>query len=88
MRFPGDYPIRRGETLREIIKRAGGLTDLAFQAGAIFTREDLKQREQRQLDLLAERLQRDLASLSLQQAQSGEAGAARRCRPASSCCRS
>jgi protein involved in polysaccharide export with SLBB domain len=76
VRFPGQYPIRRGETLREIVKRAGGLTDLAFQAGAVFTREDLKLREQRQLDLLTERLQRDLASLSLQQAQSGEAGAA------------
>ena len=76
VRFPGEYPIRRGETLREIVKRAGGLTDLAFQAGAVFTREDLKLREQRQLDLLTERLQRDLASLSLQQAQSGEAGAA------------
>ena len=76
VRFPGEYPIRRGETLREIVKRAGGLTDLAFQDGAIFTREDLKLREQRQLDLLAERLQRDLASLTLQQAQSGEAGTA------------
>ncbi len=76
VRFPGEYPIRRGETLREIVKRAGGLTDLAFQEGAIFTREDLKLREQRQLDLLAERLQRDLASLTLQQAQSGEAGTA------------
>jgi len=76
VRFPGVYPIRRGETLREIVKRAGGLTDLAFQQGAVFTREDLKLREQRQLDLLTERLQRDLASLSLQQAQSGEAGAA------------
>jgi polysaccharide export outer membrane protein len=76
VRFPGEYPVRRGETLREIVKRAGGLTDLAFPEGTVFTREDLKLREQRQLDLLAERLQRDLASLSLQQAQSGEAGAA------------
>ena len=41
----------------------------------MFTREDLKLREQRQLDLLTERLQRDLASLSLQQAQSGDSGA-------------
>ncbi len=72
VRFPGLYPIRRGETLREVIKRAGGLTDLAFSQGAVYTREDLREREQRQLQLLAERLQRDLASLSLQAAQSGE----------------
>ena len=74
VRFPGVYPIRRGETLRQVIDRAGGLTDLAFREGAVFTREDLKAREQRQLQILAERLQRDLASLTLQQAQSGETG--------------
>jgi len=75
VRFPGEYPIRRGETLRSVIQRAGGLTDLAFKEGSVFTREDLKEREQRQMEVLAERLQRDLAALSLQQAQSGEAGA-------------
>jgi polysaccharide biosynthesis/export protein len=76
VRFPGQYPIRRGETLREVVKRAGGLTDLAFMQGSVFTREDLKEREQRQLELFAERLQRDLAALSLEQAQSGEGGTA------------
>ncbi len=70
VRFPGDYPIRRGETLRSVIERAGGLTDQAFAAGSVFTREDLKEREQRQLEVLAERMQRELAALSLQQAQS------------------
>lgn len=76
VRFPGEYPIRRGETLKQVVERAGGLTDLAFKQGTVFTREELKQREQRQLQLLAERLQRDLASLSLEQAASGDAGAA------------
>jgi polysaccharide export outer membrane protein len=76
VQFPGVYPIRRGETLRAVIKRAGGLTDLAFSKGAVYTREDLRAREDRQLRLLAERLQRDLASLSLQAAQSGESDAA------------
>lgn len=76
VRFPGEYPVRRGETLRQVVERAGGLTDLAFKQGTVFTREELKMREQRQLQLLAERLQRDLASLSLEQAASGDAGAA------------
>jgi polysaccharide export outer membrane protein len=75
VRFPGEYPIRRGETLRSVIERAGGLTDLAFREGSVYTRRDLMEREQRQLEVLAERLQRDLAALSLQQAQAGEAGA-------------
>lgn len=75
VRFPGTYPVMRGETLRSVIARAGGLTDLAFARGSVFTRAELKSREQRQLQVLAERLQRELAALSLQQAQSQEASA-------------
>jgi polysaccharide export outer membrane protein len=75
VRFPGTYPIRRGETLRSIIGRAGGLTDLAFAEGSVFTRRELREREQKQLDVLADRLRRELASLSLQQAQAGQQSA-------------
>jgi len=49
VRFPGQYPIARGETLRSVIARAGGLTSLAFAQGSVFTRETLKERE-RQAD--------------------------------------
>jgi protein involved in polysaccharide export with SLBB domain len=73
VRFPGKYPARRGESLKSVISRAGGLTDLAFADGAVFTRKGLKETEQRQLNILAERLQRDLASLSLQQSQTADA---------------
>lgn len=72
VRFPGTYPIKRGETLRSVVARAGGLTDLAFIEGSVFTRAELREREQRQLNVLAERLQRELAAISLQQAQSTE----------------
>jgi protein involved in polysaccharide export with SLBB domain len=70
VRFPGTYPIKRGETLSSILRRAGGLTDLAFAEGAIFTRESLREREAAQLAMLADRLQGDLASLALQATQS------------------
>jgi len=73
VRFPGTYTVRRGESLRSILERAGGLTDLAFAEGSVFTREELREREQKQLNVLVERLQRELAALSLQQAQSAEA---------------
>lgn len=73
VRFPGTYPITRGETLKSVIQRAGGLTDLAFPQGSVFTRAELRERERQQLKVLADRLQRELASLSLQQAQSAEA---------------
>jgi polysaccharide biosynthesis/export protein len=66
VRFPGKYPIHRGETLHSVLLRAGGFTDQAFEEGAVFIREELKQRERDQLDLLTNRMQSDLASLSLE----------------------
>jgi polysaccharide biosynthesis/export protein len=75
VRFPGIYPIRAGETLSQVLERAGGLTSLAFPGGAAFTRRDLRQLEQQQLDRLAERLRADLASLALQAANAGQSSA-------------
>jgi polysaccharide biosynthesis/export protein len=72
VKFPGRYPIHRGETLRSVMQRAGGLTDLAFSEGAVFTREELKERERKQLTTLASRMESDIAQLSLMSAQ--EAG--------------
>jgi polysaccharide biosynthesis/export protein len=65
LRYPGKYPIQRGETLSSVLRRAGGFTDLAFVEGAVFTRDELKQREKEQLELLTSRLQKDLAAMSL-----------------------
>ncbi len=75
IRFPGRYPIKRGETLASVLARAGGLTDLAFVEGSIFTRRSLKEREARQIEQLADRMQRDLAALSIQTSQITSGGA-------------
>jgi protein involved in polysaccharide export with SLBB domain len=74
VRFPGEYPIRRGETLSALLKRAGGLTDLAYPEGSVFTRESLKEREAKQLEDLANRLEGDLAALALQATQTVGSG--------------
>jgi polysaccharide export outer membrane protein len=74
VRFPGTYPIQRGETLRSVLERAGGLTSLAFPEGAVFTRMELLQREQEQIDRLADRLQNDLAVTALSAAAANQAG--------------
>jgi|HigsolmetaAR202D_1030399.scaffolds.fasta_scaffold06461_3 Periplasmic protein involved in polysaccharide export len=71
VRFPGRYPIQRGETLSSLLRRAGGLTDFAFPEGAVFTRRELQEREAKQLETLASRMQADLAQLSLYAAQEG-----------------
>jgi len=61
VRFPGTYSVRRGESLRALIERAGGLTDYAFAEGAVFTREELREAEQRRIQNLAQDLQREIA---------------------------
>ncbi len=75
VRFPGRYPIARGETLRSLVARAGGLTSLAFPQGSVFTRETLKEREKQQVKILTDRLRQDLSALALQGAQVGGAAA-------------
>ena len=64
--FPGEYRIRRGETLASVLERAGGLTQEAFPEGAVFLRDSLREQEREQVELLARRLESDLVSLSLQ----------------------
>lgn len=76
VRFPGAYPIRRGETLSSVITRAGGLTDVAFAGGAVFTREEVRDQERMQIEGLANRMQGDLSQLALQAAQSPDTNAA------------
>ena len=66
VRFPGKYPVLRGETLHSVLVRAGGVTDLGFAQGAVFTRKVLKEREKEQIELLSNRFQGDLTSLTLQ----------------------
>jgi protein involved in polysaccharide export with SLBB domain len=63
--FPGTYPIRRGETLSSVLMRAGGLSDLSFPEGSVFTRVELREQQQEQLEVLAQRVERDLAAISV-----------------------
>jgi protein involved in polysaccharide export with SLBB domain len=66
VRYPGQYTIRIGETLRDVIERAGGLTENAFPEGAVFTREKLRQLEAERLREAEERLQGDLLGVQLE----------------------
>ena len=71
LKFPGTYTIRRGETLTDLLKRAGGFSDFAEQNAAIFTRVSIKEQEQQQLGRLSTELRRDIASKSFQNSVSG-----------------
>ncbi|MBL4631183.1 MAG: SLBB domain-containing protein, partial [Paraglaciecola sp.] len=68
--FPGEYTIRRGETLADLIIRVGGLTEFGDPDSVIFTRETLKEQERKNLRGLGEELRKQIASESLRR-QSG-----------------
>lgn len=63
--YPGEYTIKEGETLSEVIERAGGLTQLAAPGAAFFTRDSLKRLEQQQAKDMARNLSKELAFKSI-----------------------
>ncbi|REL30237.1 SLBB domain-containing protein [Thalassotalea euphylliae] len=65
--FPGQYTIQRGETLAQLIERAGGFTNFAHLEGSVFTRERLKQLERQNILKISESLRMEIASKSLSQ---------------------
>lgn len=68
---PGTYTFRDGDTLSEVIARAGGLTRRAYPKGSIFTRESVKKLQEARLKDFA----RDLEADVYREANSGVAGA-------------
>ncbi len=60
VRFPGIYPIQAGERLTQVLKRAGGLTELAYPEAAVFTRTKLIEKEKRENDSLIARMETQL----------------------------
>jgi len=67
VRFPGKYPIRKGETLSSLIERAGGYTDEAYLKGAVFTRESAKMVQRRRLDELIRQIEESMLSSAQEQ---------------------
>ncbi len=63
VKFPGTYTIKKGEKLSSLIERAGGYTDKAYLRGAVFTRERVRELQQKQLDEMVERLERELLGM-------------------------
>ncbi len=62
VRFPGKYIIKKGERLSELIERAGGYSGKAYLKGAVFMRERVKKLQQKQIDEMVDRLERELMS--------------------------
>lgn len=63
---PGVYEALPGETLPQLIRRIGGLTEQAYVFGTEFTREEVRRQQQANLDRLISRLESSLMSESSQ----------------------
>jgi polysaccharide biosynthesis/export protein len=59
---PGVYRIKPGETLREVVERAGGLTPHSYLYASQLTRTSARQKEEEQLRLSINQMQRELTS--------------------------
>ncbi len=70
VKFPGTYPIRRGEMLSSLIERAGGYTERAYLKGAVFTRESAKVVQQQRMDELVRQIE-ETALVAAERAMGG-----------------
>ena len=74
VRFPGTYPVQRGETLSSLIERAGGFTERAYLKGAIFTRESARVIQQDRMDRLVRQLEESMLTRAEETASAGTTG--------------
>lgn len=60
VRYPGSYSITKGERLSSVLNRAGGFTERAYLRGARFTRESVREMQQKRMDEVIARSEREI----------------------------
>lgn len=65
VKFPGLYTFQRGDTIKDMVVRAGGFTKYAYIEGAVFSRERLKRQEKVRMKQLQIQLKQEISSLAL-----------------------
>jgi polysaccharide biosynthesis/export protein len=68
VRFPGRYILRKGERLSSVVDRAGGYGENAYLRGAYFTRESVRELQEKALTEMVARLERELLAEGSMQA--------------------
>jgi len=61
-KFPGRYAVKKGERLSSLIERAGGYKETGYLRGVVFTRERVRELQQKSLLDMADRMERELLS--------------------------
>jgi len=63
--IPGIYQLQPGETLDQVLRRAGGFATNAYPYGTVFVRESTRRQQQENLDKAVRRLESDINSQSV-----------------------
>ena len=61
---PGLYELKPGETLRELVTRAGGFTSDAYVYGSVFSRDSVRQEQQKRMAEGLQRLEKEIERTS------------------------
>ena len=59
--FPGEYSIKRGDRLLDVINRSGGFSDVAYSYGAVFTRKDVAKLQKESFERSADYIEQAIA---------------------------
>jgi len=76
VKFPGEYPLERGERLSTLIRRAGGYTEDAYIEGAYLIKESARKEQQARFDQFVKELEQQMFQEALNMGKSlpGQAG--------------
>jgi protein involved in polysaccharide export with SLBB domain len=62
-KFPGVYSLKQGDTLQDMINRAGGVTEQGYTHGAVFTRKNVAALQKEAFERTADELEKTLISI-------------------------
>jgi len=65
VQHPGTYSIKKGERLSSLLARTGGYSKGAYLDASVFTRESVREEQQKQIEALSSRLEGELGHLKL-----------------------
>ncbi len=60
---PGVYSIMKGDTILDLLERAGGYTDESFTEGAVFLRKEVAEQQKAAFERTADSLERNLVNM-------------------------
>lgn len=71
VKYPGNYTIKKGETLSAVLARAGGFSDSAYPKGAYFTRTSVQKMQAEHLRQAIDKIEAEMLSTSVGATQTG-----------------